>query len=357
MKIIWLLLCLCLTGSAWAHQTSSSYLYLNTQTAEGRLDVAVSDLQRVVDFDSNRDASVSWREILDQQPVLENYVHQRLQLGSRQVPCTIRWQPPALTQHTDGPYLAFVFNAGCPADTKWEIHYSVLFDRDTLHRALLQWESASGAGLSVLRAEQARFVVPMISDQLQVFADYCYQGITHLLIGYDHILFLLALLLPIANLLIRSAISLKPALLDTLSIVSLFTLAHSCTLALSALDVMRLPASMVEIAIALSVSGAGIVALVPAWHRYRYGLSFGFGLVHGFGFANVLSELVSSTTDRIVPLTAFNLGVEIGQVIVISILLPAIYFGRRWLNRVSWTLSGGAYSITLCGLLWAWQRI
>lgn len=356
MKCMWLLLWLILTVPAWAHQTSSSFLYLDTQSAEGRLDIAVSDLQRVVDFDSNLDASVSWQEILGQQSVVEKYVHQRLQLGGIAMPCTIRWQPPALTQHTAAPYLAFVFTADCPDDTVREIHYSVLFDRDALHRALLHWESVSGGGISVIQPDETRFVVPMSGDHWQVFVDYCYQGITHLLIGYDHILFLLALLLPVTHMLIRTSMSLKSALLDTLTVVSLFTLAHSCTLALSALEVVHLPASMVEIAIALSVSGAGIVALVPAWHRYRYGLSFGFGLVHGFGFANVLSELVSGPTNRIVSLMAFNLGVEIGQVIVIIFLLPGIYFGRRWLNRAAWMLSGGAYSITLCGLLWAWQR-
>lgn len=346
-----------LATPAWSHQSSGSYLYLNSATAEGRLDVAIVDLQRVIDLDDDGDAQITWQELTARQTQIDRYVQQRFALDAQDAPCSLTWQTSALTRHVSGQHLAFPFAADCPTNAAWKLHYSVLFDRDALHRALVQWNTGDASGLTVLSPEAAEFTLPATSDGWQVFLDYFHQGVLHLLIGYDHILFLLALLLPVVARLLSLDVPLRSALRDTLGIVTLFTAAHSCTLALSALQVVQLPAALVEVLIALSVSGAGVVALVPAWHRYRYGLAFGFGLVHGFGFANVLAELAATWSDRIVSLAAFNLGVEAGQVLLIGLSLPVIYLGRGWLGKARWSVPGSASGIVLCGLVWAWQRL
>lgn len=369
-----------IASTSWGHQTSDSFLYLNTATAEGRLDIAVADLQRIVNLDSDADRQITWQELQDQQASLDAYVHPRLGISVAQLPCALSWQTPALTQHTAGNHLAFPFTVDCPNNAAWAIRYSILFDRDALHRGFLRWQHAAingtdnintdsiytdSNGLAVLSPDAPQFTLPENASDGSIFADYFHQGVMHLLIGYDHILFLLALLLPVvAHLIITSApahatqtANLRSALLDTLGIVTLFTLAHSCTLALAAFGLVQLPATLVEIMIALSVSGAGVVALVPAWHQYRYLLAFGFGLVHGFGFANVLAELAPTLSHQIISLAAFNLGVEAGQALLISMVLPMVYFGRQALNKISWSVAGSAYGIIACGLVWAWQRI
>lgn len=357
MKFLWIPILAGLAMPAWSHQSSESYLYLNSATAEGRLDIAIADLQRVIDLDDDGDAQITWQELTARQSQIDRYVQQRFALEAQDTPCALMWQMSALTRHGSGEHLAFPFTADCPANAAWKLRYSVLFDRDALHRALVQWKTGDASGLTVLSSEVAEFTLPATSDGWQVFSDYFRQGVLHLLIGYDHILFLLALLLPVVARLLSHDAPLRPALLDTLGIVTLFTVAHSCTLALSALQVVQLPAALVEVLIALSVSGAGVVALVPAWHRYRYGLAFGFGLVHGFGFANVLAELAATWSDRIVSLAAFNLGVEAGQALLISLSLPVIYLGRGWLGKARWSVPGSAFGIVLCGLVWAWQRL
>src|SRR3990167_3819896 len=319
MKTLWLLILMCLVLPARAHQTSDSYLYVNTATAAGRLDIALADLQRVIDLDANADAQITWQELTDKQTQVDSYVRQRLALDSQDAACTLAWQTPALTLHSGVNHLAFPFSADCPPHAIRKIRYGILFDRDALHRSLVHWSTGNASGVTILSPETAEFTVPASNSRWQVFADYFRQGVLHLLIGYDHILFLLALLLPMVARLMAPDTTLKPVLVDTLGIVTLFTVAHSCSLALSALWIVQLPPTLIEVLIALSVSGAGVVALVPAWHRYRHGLAFGFGLVHGFGFANVLAELAATLSDRVVSLAAFNLGIEAAQALLISL--------------------------------------
>lgn len=375
MKALLFVILMSISGVSWSHQTSDSFLYLNTANAEGRLDIAISDLQRLVNLDSDNDGQISWQELQDQQKSLDAYVQPRISISTAQASCDLSWQTPALTQHAAGYHLAFPFTVECPDPAAWTIRYNILFDRDALHRSFLRWQHAAfngtdshhteNQGLAVLSPDAPQFTLPENASSGSIFADYFYQGVMHLLIGYDHILFLLALLLPaIARLIMPGSslhaaqtIPLRSALKDTLGIVTLFTLAHSCTLALAALGIVQLPAALVEIMIALSVSGAGVVALVPAWHRYRHGLAFGFGLVHGFGFANVLADLAPTLSHQIISLAAFNLGVEAGQALLISLVLPMVFIGRHALNKITWSVAGSAYGIIACGMVWAWQRI
>jgi hypothetical protein len=146
-------------------------------------------------------------------------------------------------------------------------------------------------------------------------------GIEHILTGFDHLLFLLALILRGGR------------LGSLLAIVTAFTLAHSITLALAVLDVMSLPPWLVEPAIALSiayVAAENIFLKHPASRRWA--VSFAFGLVHGFGFAGALLELELPTGALVGSLLSFNVGVEIGQGMVIGILLPAL----AWLRHFAW---------------------
>ncbi|HVL02379.1 MAG TPA: HupE/UreJ family protein [Dongiaceae bacterium] len=356
MKRFCFLLLLVFTCNAWAHQTSDSFLYLDTANGTGRLDLAIADLHRIVTLDADNDGQIRWQEVQEQGSHMQSYVQQHLQVDAEAEPCSLEWQTPALTLHGARHHLAFPFKTQCVSQSGWQLRYDVLFDRDALHRAFVRWQNANDGGLAVLSKDSSTYTLPDTSNAWDLFQDYFHQGVAHLLIGYDHILFLIALLLPVATRLVAPGATLRSALIDTLGIVTLFTLAHSLTLALSALAVVQLPATLIEVLIALSVSGAGVVALVPAWHSYRHLLAFGFGLVHGFGFANVLAELAPSLTHQVISLAAFNLGVEAGQALVVGMVLPLLYWGRHTLQRFSWSLPGGAWSIVACGLLWTWQR-
>ena len=173
-------------------------------------------------------------------------------------------------------------------------------------------------------------------------------GIEHIWTGYDHLLFLFALLLVCRG--FRSIVA----------IVSCFTIAHSVTLALATLNVVTLPSRLVEPAIAASIVFVGAENL---WRRGeeprgRWALTFAFGLIHGFGFASVLRELgVGQGSEGVtMPLLTFNLGVEIGQIVVAAVVLPIVWQLRKseaFLRRGVPVLSA---IVAAAGLYWLLQR-
>lgn len=151
------------------------------------------------------------------------------------------------------------------------------------------------------------------------FRSYLHQGIEHILLGYDHLLFVIALILP------------GGSIVSLLTIVTAFTVAHSITLALSVLGIFTLPGWIVEPVIALSIAYVAFENLYmrKALSR-RWGISFIFGLVHGFGFAGALAEVGLPTLGLAPALIGFNLGVEAGQALVVAIALPLLMGVRRF---------------------------
>jgi len=163
-------------------------------------------------------------------------------------------------------------------------------------------------------------------------------GIEHILTGYDHLLFLLALML-------RGG-----GLWSLLKIITAFTLAHSITLALAALDVIVLPSALVESVIALSIAYVALENLLPRYAASRrWAVSFLFGLVHGFGFSSVLREIGLPKENLLLALLNFNLGVEVGQLTVVLLVVPILMRlrSRPWEPRVVATISGVILAVGL----------
>jgi hypothetical protein len=176
------------------------------------------------------------------------------------------------------------------------------------------------------------------------FASFVWLGIEHILTGWDHLLFLLVLLL-------RGG-----GWLSLVKIVTAFTLAHSVTLSLAALDVVTLPDRLVEAVIALSIAAVAAENLAPRpLVSRRWLVSFCFGLVHGFGFSSALRELGLPRQGLLLSLLGFNLGVEAGQALVIAVALPALVLLRRtpWEPRVTWSSS---LAVLLVGLVLFLER-
>jgi hydrogenase/urease accessory protein HupE len=173
-------------------------------------------------------------------------------------------------------------------------------------------------------------------------------GVKHIWTGYDHLLFLFGLLIVTHN------------FSSSIKIITCFTVAHSITLAVATLDLVHISSRVVEPLIALSIVYVGIENLLRGGApKGRWLLTFGFGLIHGFGFASVLRELGvgSNGTSIAVPLVSFNLGVEIGQIVVAGLLLPLIWqlrarpiFVRRW-------VPAGSILVALLGSYWFIERV
>lgn len=200
------------------------------------------------------------------------------------------------------------------------------------HHTLAKIEAPSGVQQFAFAPDtrQARFVLADGGDVASSTGSFFVMGIHHILSGYDHLLFLLALLLP------------GGGLLALAKIITAFTIAHSVTLSLAVLQVVSLPDRLIEASIALSiafVAGENLF-LSPALSR-RWLVSFGFGLVHGFGFSSALRELGLPAHGLLASLFGFNLGVEVGQGLVVTACLPVLFLLRRsrWEHRAVLTSS------------------
>ncbi len=170
-------------------------------------------------------------------------------------------------------------------------------------------------------------------------------GIEHILTGYDHLLFLLSLLM------------LGGGMRYLIKVVSAFTVAHSLTLTLAVLNIVTLPARWVESAIALSIV---YVAAENFWRkeralRSRWLITFGFGLVHGLGFASILQDVGIPSSNLALSLASFNLGVEIGQVTVVAIAFAVFAALRRWPRDLLLRRCISASAVA-AGLIWFVQR-
>jgi hypothetical protein len=169
-------------------------------------------------------------------------------------------------------------------------------------------------------------------------------GIVHIFIGYDHIAFLLGLLLTAGP------------LLTIVKIVTAFTAAHSITLSLAALDVVTLNPVVVEAGIALSIVYVAAENLVAPPRPGRWRIGFLFGLVHGFGFAAVLKELALPSSALVASLVTFNVGVEIGQISIVALVIPALHALTRTRLQAPLTRMVSAVILSL-GLFWLYQRV
>lgn len=172
----------------------------------------------------------------------------------------------------------------------------------------------------------------------QTFGRFVWLGIQHIATGYDHLSFLLGLLVATASL---------KSLVKT---ITSFTVAHSITLGLATFNIVVLPSRFTESAIALSIVYVAVENLIRKRSLERYRITFLFGLVHGFGFSNVLREMQLPRTNLALSLFSFNLGVEIGQVIFVVLLFPAI----EDLVKSGWTKLRPAISVTIAVLATYW---
>ena len=363
-KFFVLLACLFVTA-AQAHKPSDSYLALRVDGAalHGQWDIALRDLEFAIGLDADGNGEITWGELKARRKEVEAYALSRLSVHADGKSCALNSSGFLVDEHSDGTYAVLRFEADCgtrvPAAV--ELAYSLFFDLDPTHRGLLRFERGGASQTGVLSPERPRlsFSAGEVS-RLSQFFDYLREGVWHIWIGFDHILFLVSLLLP--SVLILKSKTWRPAerfrdtFWDVLKVVTSFTVAHSITLTLAALAVISLPSRLVESTIALSVVLAALNNLKPVVAERRWAVAFAFGLIHGFGFASVLTDLGLPQGALLLALVGFNLGVEAGQLAIVTAFLPFAYALRgSWFYR--WIVfTGGSALITLLALVWLAER-
>ncbi|MDM4772597.1 HupE/UreJ family protein [Solimonas sp. SE-A11] len=359
-----LLLMLC-GGAAQGHRPSDAYLTLTVEQAQlhGQWEIALRDLEAAVGVDANGDGAITWAELRDAQPALEQLLKSSLQVSTDRGACPLRIEDLLVNDRLDGRYAWFTLAGHCaqPPGTL-ALDYRLLFDIDPTHRGILVLHAGALTQTAVFSPAQAQRSLSLRSaSRWTQFADYLREGMHHIWIGTDHILFLVTLLLPCV--LVRVGTQwvgvprLRTALLDVVGVVTAFTVAHSITLSLAALDILRLSIAPVEAVIAASVLLAALNNLWPVVIGRRWLLAFGFGLIHGFGFASALSELGLPDEARLLSLLAFNAGVELGQLAIVAILLPVIFLLRqRRLYRLL-VLQAGSVLVGAAAAWWMIERL
>lgn len=370
-RLLLLLSGLLLAASALAHKPSDAYLTVRAEsetTVVQRLDIALRDLDRELLLDVDDDGQLSWGEVRGRAAEMAALADQALGMQVRDDQgrsCQAEaFEPLQLDAHSDGRYAVLIRRWQCvSAAQDLTLNYRLFAGSDPTHRLVMQFSAASGAlQTKVLPPDgQAQHLsFKAAAGQGLALGSVLWDGVHHIWIGYDHILFLLALLLPAV--LRREqgqwqpAASLRPVLGEVLGLVSAFTLAHSVTLALAAFDVLNPPSRWIESLIAASVLLAALNNIWPVLDRGRWRLTLLFGLVHGFGFAGALKDLGLPRDALAAPLLVFNLGVELGQLAIVAAFMLVAWELRRQPCYSRWQLQGGSVVIAALSLVWLVER-
>ena len=411
---------------AQAHKASDAYvtLHVDGATVDARIDIALRDLDRDLYLDTDADDQLSWKEVRTRWADIAALARNDIHLSADGARCTpdpastpvTDANTPALTEHSDGTYAVLRTQWHCAAPVQaLSVEYELFAKTDPTHRGIARisragddvgapvpqlavlspgngWHRFKLPPLPVVAAPAATAAMsdtlapaalsapaqpsPADADTATVeeaptssFLGFVREGVHHILIGYDHILFLLSLLLPAVW--IRSAVTdprtgvtrtrwlpsnnLRLALTNVLKVVTAFTVAHSITLALSVLNIVDPPSRWVESIIAASVVLAALNNIWPVISEARWKLTFVFGLVHGFGFASALKDAGLARGALVGPLVGFNVGVEIGQLCIVALVLP-IAWSLRDTRTYRGAFAAGSLAIATVAGLWLVQR-
>lgn len=366
LRAAFALLMLCAGASALAHKASDAYLQLAEQP-DGlslRVDVALRDIDVLLDLDRDGDARLTWGEVRAAWPAIDAQVLAGVQVAG----CNLRIAERGLERRNDGAYAVLHLASPCRLQAEPVIRYTLLRETDPTHRGIVRWERAGTEPvlrvLDPTRPDVLAAGVPTPTNEAATSAGFLQEGVHHIVTGYDHVLFLMCLLLPSVMrreraggaVVWRPVQGLGQALWPVAGIVTAFTVAHSITLGLAALGLVSLPASFIEPAIALTIVLAALDNLVPIFHGRRVLVTFAFGLIHGFGFAGVLGELNLPAGEFAWALFQFNLGIESGQLVIVAVAAALLYLLRERAGYPAWVIRAGSVASIAVGLLWFVER-
>ena len=352
-------------GVTFAHKASDSYLKIRGGQSQLTVqwDISIKDLEMLIGVDQNQDGEVTWGELKSKQPEIAAAALSRLNIVADRQTCDLQLIQMKVTEHSDGGYAVLILSTGVSGDADvLEISYDFLFEEDPTHRGLVLFENGEVASTHVLSPTDSNLNLRTGEVSLwSTFVDYVREGVWHIWIGLDHILFLICLLLPAV--LIRKRQRWRPvdefgpALHSVLKIVTVFTIAHSITLWLAVMEYVVLPSQLVESTIAFSIIVTAANNLFPFMKVPGWAIAFVFGLIHGFGFANVLIDLGLSSVNLAISLLGFNVGVELGQLAIVAVFLPIAFLLRKTKFYEIAVLKIGSVVIAIIAVIWMVERI
>ncbi|MES2612291.1 MAG: HupE/UreJ family protein [Pseudomonadota bacterium] len=378
--------------SAWAHKASDAYLRVadsaeaepaRTNGVALQLSLALKDVDAALDLlDADGNRQLTWGEIKQATPAVAAWVGKGIGWQCGDAVLAPAWRFEALEQRTDGRYIRMATALECGATQALALDYRLMQGIDPTHRLLVSGQLGGQPLAAVLAPDgRSRTDLRAVGGNLAseepaaarsgpaTLAHFIAEGVHHILEGYDHLAFLLALLLPI-TLLRRGgaapsaqAAQAVPAagpwggLKALLLTVTSFTLGHSVTLVLAGLGWVTVSGNWVEPAIAISIGVSALLNLFPVKGLRSELLALGFGLVHGLGFSGALVEAGVSGGLLVWALAGFNLGVEAGQLMVVAVWCAVSLLLARWSGYRTVVVKGGSVALIVLSLYWTVQRV
>jgi hydrogenase/urease accessory protein HupE len=364
-----------------AHAYSASYTTININSEETDFQFSIDTLsiiEQIDGIDKNEDNELDKSEIKEENHELEEFVHHHLtlDLNNRQQEPTLKKM--VLEKKEDKSFLTYhltypAFSAGDTLSFNDGLYVN---DPDTNYVNLISFEFAGTTGQAILQGKERTWTILLAEAQEEQSQDgqtsqpeenqthpdstqevnpnaetstsswfsFFKLGMLHILTGYDHLLFLLALLLR------------KQTFKQYAAIITSFTIAHSITISLAVLGVITLPSRFVEAVIAFSIVYVALENIFRKEIRHRWGLTFLFGLIHGLGFANILKEMNIPKSDLAVALVNFNIGIEVVQLALVLIVLPVLTYMFK-LKNSKLIIKVGSIIVATLGTFWLIERI
>ena len=354
------------------HAPGENYVWVNVEEDHlaGRFEINLADLKKRFGVDWDQEGQSRVEAVAASKDQVQEYLLDHFEFVVNGETLPIDFQRTGVFEETGNYAQYFYRTPAADIPDKFTIRNDIFLSReDPLHRSLIVLEynrklDAEYGGENAImvfgphRTEQELDLrdLPSLLDP----SEFVWQGILHIWIGTDHILFLLALLL-MSVIVLRDGnwegvATFKKAFWNVFKIVTVFTIAHSITLSMAALDLIDVNSRLVESLIALSIVLVCLNNIFPRFNDRTWLIIFFFGLFHGMGFASVMGELPFRTVNLVKILLAFNVGVEIGQLAIVAAIFPVIYLMRNWSQYRRVVVIGGSVVIAIVATYWFVER-
>jgi hypothetical protein len=352
---------------AHAHSASTAYLHVTAEADETlsvNWRIALRDLDVLLDLDADGDGRLTWGEVAARAGAIRSLAADSLRIERGNVTCSLNFEEPRYARDGDLSFAELNARTACAggAGQSWSLSYRLFNGIDPTHRALVALANevqprllAPGQMLTIAVTAASASTPPA------TFGAFVREGIGHILSGIDHLLFLIALMLPAVlerrDGVWRRRTDLRRAFAQVAWIATAFTLAHSITLAIAAFNVLRVAPRIIEPLVAVTVLAAALNNIRPIVTTRLALLAFCFGLIHGFAFAEVLAPLALPRAQLALALLGFNLGVESGQLLVVGATFTVLALAGRWRGYSRWVLQGGSLAVALLACAWIVERV
>lgn len=328
--------------SASAHTNNSegfSIIEVKEKSLDYKLKLDLTELGHALNKETNQ------KELIDNK-IVQEYInsHIKLYTDSERVEGSVAKTDIEMIKERPYAVINLAYNIEHKPE-KLVVEYNMFLDDSDPSHANFATVSMDGKQQEKILSYESRELEIGEKGFWQNAEQFVVLGLEHIFTGYDHILFVISLLFG------------AKTIRHILTLVTAFTIAHSITLALATFDIVQLPSRFVESAIALSIIYVALINIFNQDSKHQPWLAFGFGLIHGFGFAGILSEMRLDTNHMATSLLSFNIGIEIGQLLIVSLAFPIILWIKKLtLKPIKWVIPGTSVAILAFGLVWFIQR-